>query len=382
MLPASTPSNLIPSPPSDTATVVDRDRRPESLFTSQLDPLETTIDQPENEAEPLCGRNSRGWQWDEPRTDLADVTFRHSGWHRVRLRIFKAMMSADVPESRLGRFETCGKHAWVMRSKDDPSRYCIVSDHCHDRFCLPCASGRSHTIARNVLSLISTKKVRFITLTLRAKSEPLDLALSRLNAAFSRLRTRKLWARGVTGGVAFLEVKRSENADRWHVHLHILAEGTYIDKTRLSRAWHEITGDSFVVDIRLVKDLDVAARYITKYASKPLDKTVTSSLDHTIEAIKALKGRRLCSTFGAWQGEALTARTDTEEWECVAPLLDLLERKAAGDLVATGIIALVQELKSWQQRGPPTTNSPDVPSDGTAQFDFADAPSAPSVLPF
>jgi hypothetical protein len=333
-------------------------------------------------AEPLCGRNSRGWAWDEPRTDLCDVTFRHSGWHRVRLRIFKAMMSADVPEFRLARFETCGKHAWVMRSKDDPDRYCISSDHCHDRFCLPCANGRSHTIARNVLSLIGTKTVRFITLTLRAKSEPLDLALSRLNAAFSRLRTRKLWRRGVTGGVAFLEVKRSENANRWHVHLHILAEGSYIDKTRLSRAWHEITGDSFIVDIRLVKDLDIAARYITKYASKPLDKTVTSDLDRTIEALKALKGRRLCSTFGAWQGEALTAPIDPQDWEAVAPLADLLERKAAGDHVAAAIIASVTELKSWQQRGPPTTNLPDVPSDGTEQSACTDAPSAQSVLPF
>lgn len=292
------------------------------------------------------------------------------------------MMSADVPESRLARFETCGKHAWVMRSKDDPSRYCIASDHCHDRFCLPCANGRSRTIARNVLSLISTRKVRFITLTLRAKSEPLVLALSRLNAAFSRLRTRKLWSRGVTGGVAFLEVKRSENANRWHVHLHILAEGSYIDKTRLSRAWHEITGDSFIVDIRLVKDLDIAARYITKYASKPLDKTVTSSLDYTIEAIKALKGRRLCSTFGQWQGEVLTARTDSEEWEAVAPLADLLERKTAGDPVAIGIIALVSELKSWQQRGPPKTNLHDVPSDGTEQSACVACQSVQSVLPF
>ena len=371
-----------PHTPSASDTKPGRSHDPALPFLSRVHPQETTIDQPDNVAEPLCGPRTTAWEWDTPRTDLPDVTFRHSGWQHLRVRIFKAMMSADVAASRLERFDTCGKHAWVMRSKDDPSRYCITSDHCHDRFCLPCANSRSRTIARNVLSRLQSKKVRFITLTLRAKEQPLDVCLARLQHAFTRLRARKLWTRGVTGGVAFLEVKRSETYARWHVHLHILAEGSYIDKNRLSRTWHQITGDSFVVDIRLVKDLDVAGRYVAKYASKPLDRTVTSDIDLIIEAVKALKGKRLCTTLGSWRGESLTEPIDAGDWVAVAPLADLLVRKDAGDPVATAIIASVSELKSWQQRGPPQTNSLAEPVDGPVQSNLTTRQSVPSVLPF
>jgi hypothetical protein len=37
----------------------------------------------------------------------------------------------------------------------------------------------------------------------------------------------------------------------WHPHLHVIAEGRFLDKHALSAAWHHATGDSFVVDIRI-----------------------------------------------------------------------------------------------------------------------------------
>jgi hypothetical protein len=291
------------------------------------------------------------------------------------------MLSADVPTERINRFETCGKHAWVVRSKEDPERYRISSDHCHDRFCLPCANLRSHTIARNVLGACESKVVRFITLTLRANNRPLVDTIARLYACFSRLRTRAIWKRAVTGGVAFLEVKRNESHNTWNVHLHVLCEGRYVAKERLSRTWMAITGDSYIVDIRLVETQDAAVKYVTKYASKPLDRTVTSSVDLLTESIQALKGVRLAITFGTWRGTQLTETLEPEEWEAIAPLADIIEQASRGVPASVAIMVALKDVQSCQPHGPPKPNSPDGTTDGQDLFAFASRRCAPIVPP-
>ena len=43
----------------------------------------------------------------------------------------------------------------------------------------------------------------------------------------------------------------------WHPHVHMFALlDTWIDQEHLSETWHEITGDSFVVDIRRKKKIN------------------------------------------------------------------------------------------------------------------------------
>ena len=40
----------------------------------------------------------------------------------------------------------------------------------------------------------------------------------------------------------------------WHPHLHIFGVlEEWIDVQKLSATWHEITGDSYIVDVRRVK---------------------------------------------------------------------------------------------------------------------------------
>ena len=46
----------------------------------------------------------------------------------------------------------------------------------------------------------------------------------------------------------------NEKTGEWHPHVHMFALlDTWIDQEHLSETWHEITGDSFIVDIRRVK---------------------------------------------------------------------------------------------------------------------------------
>ena len=77
----------------------------------------------------------------------------------------------------------------------------------------------------------------------------------------------------------------------------------WIDQEQLSETWHEITGDSFVVDVRRVKKSKEfgyakAAAEVCKYALKFGDLTV----EKTWEAFKILKGNRLSGAFGSLYG--------------------------------------------------------------------------------
>lgn len=95
----------------------------------------------------------------------------------------------------------------------------------------------------------------------------------------------------------------------WHPHIHMFALlDDWIDQETLSETWHEITGDSFIVDIRRVKKdkeygYSKAAAEVCKYALKFGD----LSVEQTWEAFKVLKGARkvglrLSGAFGSLYG--------------------------------------------------------------------------------
>jgi hypothetical protein len=143
------------------------------------------------------------------------------------------------------------------------------------------------------------------------------------------------------GGVAILETKVSDRDGMWHVHLHILAEGQWLDVRELSRAWHEITGDSSICDIRAVGDSDRCAAYLTKYVSKPIDASLYACPEKLDEYILAIKGRKTMSTFGAWRGLKLKARPkDDTVWKNRCSLVELSRRCKAGDADARRLLAL------------------------------------------
>jgi hypothetical protein len=287
--------------------------------------------------------------------------FRHSGWHHNRRLIADGLARTDQPLSRQINFADCGSHAYVLRSLEHPDVYRIAGSSCHDRFCLPCSRERSHTIALNVLNQIEGTQVRFLTLTLKSTDEPLASLLDKLYASFDALRRRAFWKRRVKGGVAFLETKRNDSAHRWHPHFHILIEGGFMPQKDLKRIWRQITGDSFIIDIRLVRDRGLVTRYITKYASKPFDNTYVNRPHRLDEAILALKGRKLAVTFGTWRGVLLAQRIPEGQWERVDSLEDMIANAAHGDTAANTILRTLSGLDfdALYARAPPQ-NLPDT----------------------
>lgn len=283
------------------------------------------------------------------------VCFRHSGWQGDRVRIYEAFNRTAQPFSRQQNFENCGAHAHVLRSVDDPSVYRIAGSGCHDRFCLPCANERSRAIALNVIDIVKQRTLRFLTLTVKSNAEPLPFLLDKLHTSFQKLRRTKLWKKCVTGGVAFLEINWSLDRQRWHPHFHVLIEGSYLPYQQLKKLWFGITRDSFVIEIRIVHDSTQAAGYVTKYASKPFNKTFIAIPQRLDEAIVAIKGRKLLVTFGSWRGITLV-RTPTEgAWEQVGSLERYIQRAATGDSHSITVLQSLTtaNLESLYARAPP-----------------------------
>lgn len=294
----------------------------------QLDSLETSLHEPDG-FDPLGA---------EALPDDAGIAFRHSGWNPRRRRVQQALEGMTDAENRLARFNDCGSHAWVLESTNDPGSYRVSCNKCHDRFCHPCATDRARHIAACVGEFAAGRDIRFITLTLRFSNRTIQQDVDRLYTAFVKLRRRVRWKRTQLGGIYFIEIKRRGDDDGWHVHLHVLSEGEWLCKHWLSETWHEVTGDSFIVDIRECKSREHAAQYAAKYAGKGVHGHCYHDPAVLRQAMIAIQGRRLVGKWGTWSELNLDHETPDGEWEGVDTLAHLIERSERGDLEAATIL--------------------------------------------
>ena len=149
--------------------------------------------------------------------------------------------------------------------------------------------------------------LRPFLVTLTVKDGP-DLAerFNHLHKAQRELWKRKQRGRGsvldgVAGAVWSYEVKRGNGSGQWHPHLHMIALAEVEPSAeRLSREWHEITGDSFIVDVRPISQDDPVSGFIEvfKYAVKFSDQEPAD----TVHAWSVLKGKRLLASSGCFRG--------------------------------------------------------------------------------
>lgn len=149
--------------------------------------------------------------------------------------------------------------------------------------------------------------LRPFLVTLTVKDGP-DLAerFKHLHKSQRELWMRKHRGRGsvldcVEGAVWSYEVKRGNGSGQWHPHLHMIALAEVEpDAERLSREWHEITGDSFIVDVRPISQEDPVSGFIEvfKYAVKFSDQEPAD----TVHAWATLKGKRLLASSGCFRG--------------------------------------------------------------------------------
>lgn len=293
----------------------------DSCDRTSLDALETGLPTPVDES-----------YEDVQAASAMSSNFRHSGWRNWRLRIYDALKRIGTDHVVLHRFQSCGDWCTAWRDPERPERYQVRGNFCRHRYCLPCATNRARIIATNLHAQLETCTARFLTLTLKHEREPLADQIDRLYEAFARLRRRGLWLRNVNAGAWFLEVRYNAGTDEWHPHLHVLITGKYIAHSELKQAWHEVTGDSFIVHITIVRSAKQAAQYVCKYASKPMDYSYVRHQDRLDEAIVAMHNRRLCGTFGDWRRLKLhETPSDETDWVYVGNLGRMLRDARRGN---------------------------------------------------
>jgi len=217
------------------------------------------------------------------------------------------------------RLQNCRKHAWFVRHRET-HHIRVMSSRCKLRWCPICRDVSRMIVTRAVDEWLKVQRYpKMITFTLLHSDNPLEQQISRLYDCFRQIRRRALFTRSVTGGVWFFQLKLNLRDNTWHPHIHCLVAGNFIAHNRLKSLWHKITGDSYVVDIRAVKDLDNASTEVARYATSPADIT-RMSIDQAIDVFYATKNRRICGSWGT--AKAITLKPlpqdDQDDWCKVA----------------------------------------------------------------
>jgi len=174
-----------------------------------------------------------------------------------------------------------------------------VHTTCKKRTCSICAKIRSRNLVNAYLPIAeSFQWACFLTLTLKGMPYgDVGEQLDRILVLFCKLRRRKIWK--AEKGIYNIEIlKRGEKS--WYVHLHALIDSKWMDQKALSKAWFDLTGDSYIVDIRRIKGgRRKALSEVLKYQTKMWE----LSEDDKIFVEEIFKGRRFVGSFGIQKPE-------------------------------------------------------------------------------
>ncbi len=287
-----------------------------------------------------------------PPINNEEENFRHAHWQDKRRRVRAALVAAETSRSAVENFDNCGSDAAVFYDKEN-KKWKITANLCHCRHCEPCMRSKGNLLAKNLAKKVTDsagKQFRFITLTLKHCDDPLETQINKLYDCFKKLRNSKVWKESQNGGAGMFECKFNGDRGEWHPHLHIVAEGFFLHHRDLSAEWYAITGDSFRVDIRVIKSAKDAAFYVAKYVSKGTNDDVWNNHHAAEEWVRAMKGRRTCMTYGTWRGmKLLEKEPQTGDYKYVDQLAHIVRAAERGEQWA---IRMYDSLKADLQYNP------------------------------
>jgi hypothetical protein len=325
---------------------------------------------------------------DPPKAGISEDEewFRHFNWRDKRKSVHQALADAGATPNTITAFENCGADCQVEWS-EELQRYRVCACYCHSRHCEPCMKAKAALITNNLRERMKGIKQgthHFITLTLaHAPDQPLRPIIARLYAAYKRLRNTDEWkygqmeadkiaslmrgneekqippitrakavsfakARGQLGGAATLEIKWSKRGG-WHAHLHIISEGSNITNHRLKDLWYEITTDSWECDCRTISAEKDVAFYVGKYVTKGTNNEVWDDPAVAAEYVRAIKGVRMCATFGTWRGYKLLKREKEKpgQWKSLGSLAEYVRRAQDGEVHALNLLRILVDAQQY-----------------------------------
>lgn len=219
----------------------------------------------------------------------------------------------------LEALETCGSYLvfrdYFTVGKIRLSGMCSCKKHLICPLCAIRRGAKSVKAYLDKLAVIQLDhpgiKAYLVTLTVKDGSD-LGERFMHLVRAIKRYHTQRRMANSsrrpsveankALGAVWSYEVKKGKNSGLWHPHLH--AVWLCYEEPRLKdlkEEWNEVTGDSFIVDIRAFQDQEnVSTGFLEvfKYAVKFSDMQPSD----TWHAFETLKGHRLVASFGLFRG--------------------------------------------------------------------------------
>lgn len=216
------------------------------------------------------------------------------------------------------RFLTCHNKALFAREKST-GFVRVLSRSCHLRFCPICNRAKENIIRRNVSDWLQKQRYpKFLTLTMKNCTENLRDEIDRLYSCFQQLRRLKLIKKRVGAGIWFFQITRSKDHTSWHPHLHCLLTGGCIPIGTLRREWERLTGDSMIVNIKMIRDLDKAACEVARYSARSCS-ILKLDMMEIFELDEALRKRRICGTWGKAHKQRLTSppKYKSEEWSII-----------------------------------------------------------------
>jgi hypothetical protein len=285
-----------------------------------------------------------------------ETVFRHRDWWEKRKLVDAALVSVGTSERSMERFRECGADSFVYWSPSE-QKHTLRGSYCKNRHCVPCQRARGNRLAAALKKKLEggrQHQYRFITLTLKHSELPLKDQVKRLFSSFKTLRKTALWSDSQKGGAFTLEVKWQEKTRMWHPHLHIIAEGGFMRQSTIAKEWRRITTDSHIVDIKVLSSGKDAAHYVSKYVAKGTTDNVWADRNAAQEWVTAMKGVRVCSTYGTWRGFKLMEKPVlAQDWAPVASLTSVMHAAKAGQQWAMAIVISL--------RPPGTAESPRTP---------------------
>lgn len=166
---------------------------------------------------------------------------------------------------------------------------------CGDRTCPECRKKWFGYHFKSLVDCVSNwKSPYFMTLTIKNIPDYLwgKYKVKELRGWFGRLRKR---FKTISGG--FYVVQATNYGRGWHLHLHVLFDGSYIPKNELSKAWEKITEESFIVDIRQVQSPKTAVKYLlSDFLQAPRIRPADREAFNDV-----FKGSRLVQPFGIYR---------------------------------------------------------------------------------
>ena len=158
--------------------------------------------------------------------------------------------------------------------------------------------------------------VYFLTLTIRNIPDD-DFGkgqVRRIRTYFTRL--RKAYPQ-IKGG--FYVVQATNSGNGWHLHLHVLYDGSFIPQSELSKTWDRVSCGSRIVYVEKARDPKTGLRYLlSDFSGAPRIRAGDVYLYNAV-----FKSSRLVQPFGKYR--AVKLRVPFKCPNCGSTSWDLLE---------------------------------------------------------